>query len=423
MKTSQVSAFARRPVVLVVAGCVLATGALGVSAADKKKGPAAIDTKMVVHKEPWKRYGGWPGADWSSYNTVAKLGVSPPPAKLKKLEGPINGSAEAGAKLAFDRSRGGSCLACHVMGTKGTDQPGNVGPDLSQIGSFRDDEWLFNYVYDPRVYNPMSQMPPWGTNGLYTEDEVKEMVVFLKTLKAPAVFKNRLDDPAERPVPTETRDNLDPTENPGMFSVDDGKAQFAKAGPNGKSCASCHEKPEAAFKTWATTMPKYEPRLKKILVAEEFIARHAKASTGADLLMETKPNIDLAIYLRFLANGNPVKVDTKNKEAKAAIERAKKLVTAKVGQLNFSCNDCHLTGAGKWIRGQTLAAYEGAFAHFPTFRTSRSEAWTFGRRMQWCNVAIRANEMAPGAPQYADLELYIASLNNGKVLDVPGIRH
>ena len=43
--------------------------------------------------------------------------------------------------------------------------------------------------------------------------------------------------------------------------------------------------------------------------------------------------------------------------------------------------------------------------------------------MQWCNVAIRANEMAPGAAEYAELELYIASLNNGKPLNVPGIRH
>jgi sulfur-oxidizing protein SoxA len=224
-------------------------------------------------------------------------------------------------------------------------------------------------------------------------------------------------------VPTETRDNLDPTENPGMFSVDDGQAEFAKPGPNGKSCKSCHENPEKGKKTWAATMPKYEPRLKKVLVIEEFIARHAKAATGADLLMETKPNIDLAIYLRSLANGTPVNVDTKSKEAKAALARAEKLAAAKIGQLNFACNDCHKTGANKWIRGQILAAYEGAFAHFPTYRTSRSEPWTFGRRMQWCNVAIRANELPPGAAEYADLELYVASLNNGKPLDVPGIRH
>ena len=347
MFTSSLSAVASKPVALVVASCLLSVAASGVAAADKKKEPAPIDTKMTVYKEPWKRYGSWAQTDWASYNTMAKMGVSPPAGKLKKLEGPITGNVENGMKLAFDRSRGGSCLACHVMGNKGTDQPGNVGPDLSQIGNFRDDEWLFNYVYDPRVYNPVSQMPPWGSHGLYTEDEIKDMVAYLKTLKSPAEFKTRLDDPSQRPVPTETRDNLDPTENPAMFSVDEGQALVAKPGPNGKSCKSCHEKPEQAKKTWAATMPKYEPRLKKVLVIEEFIARHAKATTGADLLMETKPNIDLAIYLRNLANGTPINVDTKGKEEKAAIARAEKLAQAKIGQLNFACNDCHKTGANK----------------------------------------------------------------------------
>ena len=58
-------------------------------------------------------------------------------------------------RLVADRTRGGSCIACHVMGQAGgADLPGNVGPDLSEIGNAgRDDEWLFNYVNDPRVYN------------------------------------------------------------------------------------------------------------------------------------------------------------------------------------------------------------------------------------------------------------------------------
>ena len=75
-----------------------------------------------------------------------------------------------GAKLVADRNRGGSCLACHVMGPAGgADLPGNVGPDLSEIGNAgREDEWLFNYVYDARVYNPETVMPPWGSTACST---------------------------------------------------------------------------------------------------------------------------------------------------------------------------------------------------------------------------------------------------------------
>ena len=63
-----------------------------------------------------------------------------------------------------DRNRGGSCLACHTMGPAGgAALPGNVGPDLSEIGNAgREDEWLYNYVFDGRVYNPETVMPRRG---------------------------------------------------------------------------------------------------------------------------------------------------------------------------------------------------------------------------------------------------------------------
>ena len=36
---------------------------------------------------------------------------------------------------------------------------------------------------------PKPIMPPWGGHGVFTDDEINDMVAFLKTLKAPAVFK------------------------------------------------------------------------------------------------------------------------------------------------------------------------------------------------------------------------------------------
>ena len=73
-------------------------------------------------------------------------------------------------------------MTCHVMGDK-SDQAGNLGPDISQIATYRDDTWLYNYLSDPRVYNPLSAMPPWGTNKLLNEAEMKDIVAFMKTLK------------------------------------------------------------------------------------------------------------------------------------------------------------------------------------------------------------------------------------------------
>ena len=112
---------------------------------------------------PWSRYSNWTATDWKDYNTLVKT-ASPAYAPPPKLEGPIAGDPKNGEKLAFDRTRGGSCVACHVMGKSTPALPGNVGPDLSTIGIWgRSDQWLFNYVYDPRSVNPQSMMPPWGS--------------------------------------------------------------------------------------------------------------------------------------------------------------------------------------------------------------------------------------------------------------------
>lgn len=424
-----------------VAFAVSATGMLPAQAAEharptKKTVKAAppIEMKQPASSHPWKRYADWPQTRWSNYNTHATL-VSPRVGTPPRLDGPINDAgslaaqeigargAERGKTLAFDRSRGGGCVACHVMGSDTPAQPGNVGPDLSTIGAARPDDWLFNYIYEPRRFSAETVMPPWGTHKFYTIEEIRDIVAFLKTLKTPAELKDPLNDPERRPIPKEVRDNLDPTENPAMFALDKGQALFAKPGPGGKSCASCHAQPETAFKTWAATMPRYEPRMKKVLGVEEFITRHARATTGDNFLMETPDILALSVYLKNLANGTPINVDTKSPGAKQAAERGQKLMVRKIGQLNFACVDCHAKAANKWIRGQFLVEFKGQVMHFPTWRTSRNEIWDIRKRFQWCGVAIRADELPPDSPEYGDLELALTALSNGMKVNAPGVRH
>jgi L-cysteine S-thiosulfotransferase len=409
---------------LIVAGAVVV--AFGSSAnAQATKGQAPLDLGLDASVQPWKRYSGWPTRDMSKFNTLAKLVSPPAPKEPRKLTEAITGDVAKGAALVADRNRGGSCLACHVMGPAGdANLPGNVGPDLSEIGNAgREDEWLFNMVFDPRVYNKDTVMPPWGSHGIFNDDEIKDIVVFLKTLKAPAPFKTELDDPNKRPAPVEKRENLDAIENPAMWGVDKAQDLFKQKAASGFACASCHEDAKAAFKSWAASMPKWEPRLDKVLGVEEFVTRHARTTTGANWPMETDNNRAMSVYLHFLANGEPIKVDTTNAESKTAIERGKALSMRKLGQLNFACTDCHGISANKWIRGQWLGEPKGQADHFPTWRTSLLAIWDIRQRFQWCQVNIRADELSPDAKEYGDLEIYLASQNEGLKLSVPGIRH
>jgi len=408
---------------LIAAGLFVIAGEQAASAQAKKEVP--LETKEDASARPWRRYAGWPTRDYSKFNTLGNLASPPAPKQPRKISGPITGDAKKGAEMVADRNRGGSCLACHVMGPAGgANLPGNVAPDLSEIGNAgREDEWLFNYIYDGRVYNPDTVMPPWGSHGLFDDQEINDMVAFLKTLKSPAVFKTELDDPAKRPPPVEKRDNLDPIENPAMWAVDKAQELWKQAGAAGSSCNTCHSDPKTSFKTWAASMPMWEPRLNKVLGVEEFVTRHAKATTGASWPMETEENRAMSVYLHFLANGTPMKVDTSSPDAKAAIERGKELSARKVGQLNMACTDCHGKVANRWIRGQWLGEPKGQYDHFPTWRTSLLAIWDIRQRFQWCQVNIRADELSPDAKEYGDLEFYLAVQNEGQKLSVPGIRH
>jgi sulfur-oxidizing protein SoxA len=414
-------------------GLVLGVGvgtlsvALGRSVGEARRvAPMALEGE--ASKRPWKRYEGWPAAkDMARFTNAAAVRSPPRPTAPRKLDGPIGGDPAKGAALAITGRGAHNCLACHVIGDRGTNQPGNIGPDLSEIAkSGRTDEYLYNYLYDARVYNPNTVMPPWGTHGVLGDADIRHIVAFLKTLAKPAVFKNPLDDPARRPVPKETRDNLDPMVNPGVFTTDTARQLWSEKGPKRAACASCHHtpQPEVRFSAWAASMPRWDKQLKKVLGVEEFVFRHAKATTGHSWPIDGENNLLISMYLRHLANGATIKVDVTSAPAKAAAERGKELWERKMGRLNLSCAECHTQKkyAHRWTRGQWLTAARGYTVHFPTWRTSRNQLWDIRKRFQWCNVAIGADELPPDARQYGDLELYLSSLSNGLKLSVPGIR-
>ena len=116
--------------VLFLVGVLVSAGGSDADAQAKKEAP--LETKGDASVRPWKRYAGWPTRDESKYNTLSNLTTPPAPKGPRKLAGPITGDAKKGAELVADRNRGGSCLACHVMGPAGgANLPGNVAPDLS----------------------------------------------------------------------------------------------------------------------------------------------------------------------------------------------------------------------------------------------------------------------------------------------------
>ena len=115
---------------------------------------------------------GWPTLSYSDKRDSSK------PEKVS-LNGTLNGNAQRGKKLANNLVKG-NCVACHQL--PGASQFGNVGPSLELISyKNRDPNWLYQQVYDARMHNPESAMPPYGTHGVLSYQEMQDIVAYLQS--------------------------------------------------------------------------------------------------------------------------------------------------------------------------------------------------------------------------------------------------
>jgi nitric oxide reductase subunit C len=76
-------------------------------------------------------------------------------------------------KNVFDQYR---CDLCHKIGDKG----GAIGPELTHVGSKRDNLWLVAQIRDPKSHNPNTQMPAFPQ---IAEGEIHALVDYLLSLK------------------------------------------------------------------------------------------------------------------------------------------------------------------------------------------------------------------------------------------------
>jgi sulfur-oxidizing protein SoxX len=105
------------------------------------------------------------------------------------------GDPEKGREIAIHRKKG-NCLACHTMPVPEQPFHGEVGPDLSDVGSRLSEGELRLRIVNPKYFNPNTIMPAfYKTEGLHrvakkwqgkpmlTAQEVEDVVAYLMTLK------------------------------------------------------------------------------------------------------------------------------------------------------------------------------------------------------------------------------------------------
>jgi sulfur-oxidizing protein SoxA len=368
--------------------------------------------------------------DWSRYRTYAYDDQQPAPPVQKVAMPAVKGDPAKGRTL-FTSRQIGPCTGCHLIQGDDVWPAGNLGSDLSNYGDRNlPDDFVFTLVYDARNFFPNTTMPPWGTAGILKPEDIVHLVAFLKTQKSPVPpEKDASRNPNTRAKPTGFGDNLDPTNNPAVLLAESAGALWQRKGAAGKACADCHAAgPEQSMKGVATRYPKYVKAYRRVMSVEDFLAAHAPDTTGSPMPSESAENLNTSMLIKMQSNDMPVSVDVASPEARAALERGQASFYKKVGQRNHACADCHTKGAGrgaeKFLGGRLLGDAEaGLTRHFPTWRTNFQVVWDMRKRMQWCMLPLGMNILPADAVEYAEIELYLTSFDNGKPMSVPGIRH
>ena len=92
----------------------------------------------------------------------------------------LDESIERGRTIAEERNAG-NCYSCHVV--EGAELPGNYGPPLMHMKTrYPDRAALKAQIYDPRVRNSSTPMPPYGAHNILTDSELEAVVDYIHSL-------------------------------------------------------------------------------------------------------------------------------------------------------------------------------------------------------------------------------------------------
>jgi L-cysteine S-thiosulfotransferase len=213
----------------------------------------------------------------------------------------------------------------------------------------------------------------------------------------------------------------DDTANPGLLSVLEGDQLWsAPAGTTGRSCGDCHGPMPGAMAGVAARYPAFDPTTGGAIDLAGRIDRCRTENQGAaPLRREGRELIALTTAVAHRARGMPVMVGDDPRLA-PVIAEGQRLYETRMGQLNFSCADCH---DRNW--GQRLGASPIPQAHptgYPIYRLEWQDAGSLQRRLRGCMTGVRAEPFAYGSPEFTALEAFLMDRARGMPMETPGVR-
>jgi sulfur-oxidizing protein SoxA len=208
---------------------------------------------------------------------------------------------------------------------------------------------------------------------------------------------------------------------PYEINIEDGEALFNQPFKNGNTYASCFENSGIAVRQ---NYPYFDNDSGKVMTLELAI-NNCRKINGEKPLSYYKggPMADISAYMAYTSRGKKFDVKIPNsQEALDAYEAGKKLYFTKVGQLNFSCADCHVYQTGTKLRADIPSPGIGHTTHFPAYRSGAGRLVTLHERFAGCLNRVRAKPFKAQNEEYRNLEYFISYMSNGLEINGPGSR-
>ncbi|TSA42197.1 MAG: sulfur oxidation c-type cytochrome SoxA [Betaproteobacteria bacterium] len=209
--------------------------------------------------------------------------------------------------------------------------------------------------------------------------------------------------------------------NPGMLWVVRGEKLWQDpAGSGGKSCASCHGDAKAGMRGAATRYPLLDPGTARLINLEGRIMQcRERRQQAAPLNYESDDLLALTAFVAMQSRGMPVNVSI-DWQNRGHFEAGRAMFYRRLGQMNLSCAQCHQDNWGKKLGPETIS--QGHGNAYPVYRLEWQTAGSLHRKFRTCLSGVRAGMLPYGAPEYLDLELYLAWRASGLPVETPGVR-
>ena len=209
--------------------------------------------------------------------------------------------------------------------------------------------------------------------------------------------------------------------NPGYLWVMQGAELWSKAdGQVGKSCQSCHGDAAQTMKGVAVRYPAFDAAAGRPINLEQRINQcRTERQQAPALANESQALLALTAFVAHQSRGMPVQVSVDG-PARPFFEAGRTFYYTRMGQLNLACNHCHEQNWGQWLRGDRLT--QGHGNGYPIYRLDWQTMGSLHRRLRSCNIGVRAEPYDYGAPEYVNLELFLAWRAQGLPVEAPAVR-